>query len=223
MDASSRRIGGLSALALGLLYLVVIVVFVIAGAVPDDAAERLRYLADHTAAWWLIVALNVVTDLLYVPVLWALYKMLKGVNRDAMLAGSGLVGLFVVVDLAVTWPNYSALINLGNEFVGARDEAQRAVVLGAAKYGVEVLSSGFFGFYALLLPAVGIAVIGLVMLAGGFGRVAAYLAIAIGVFGVLSVAGPLVVDAAAPLAIVTSLLTTVWVLLVGYKLLRPAR
>jgi hypothetical protein len=147
--------------------------------------------------------------------------VLKDVNRNAMLAGTGLVGLFVVLDLAVTWPNYAALITLGEKYVAAADDTQRAVLLGAATYATDVLSSGLFGVYAILVPAAGIFVIGLVMLKGGFGRVASYLGVATGVLGLVSVVGPLVVESAGTAAVLTSVLTTLWVLLMGYRLLSP--
>jgi hypothetical protein len=112
------------------------------------------------------------------------------------------------------------LITLGDEFVAASDENQRTVLLAAATYAVEVLSSGSFGVYVILLPAAGIFIIGLVMLKSGLGKVAAYLGIATGVLGVISVVGPIVADAAGTAAIFTSILTTLWVLVVGYRLLR---
>jgi hypothetical protein len=154
--------------------------------------------------------------------MWSLYRLLKDINKNAMLAGTGLVGLFVVLDLAVTWPNYSALITLGDKYVAATDDTQRTVLLGAANYAVEVLSSSLFGVYAILVPAVGYFVIALVMLKGAFGKVAAYLGMASGIVGVIAVVGPLVVDTDDTAAILAAILTTVWVLLVGYKLLSPA-
>ena len=60
--------------------------------------------------WWAILGLSVLTDLLLVPVALALYLALKGVDRDAMLVATAFIGLFVVLDLAVTWPNYASLI-----------------------------------------------------------------------------------------------------------------
>ena len=89
--------------------------------------------------WWAILALSVATGILFVPVMWALYRALEGVDRNAMLAGTG-----------------------------------------------------------------------------------PYLGMVTGVLGVIAVVGPLVVDAADAVVILTSILTTVWVLLVGYKLLSPA-
>jgi hypothetical protein len=137
-----------------------------------------------------------------------------------MLAGGGLLALFVVLDLAVTWPNYAALITLGEEFTGAGDDAERVVVLGAAKYAVAVLSSGYFAAYAILLPGAGIGIIGLVMLKAGFGRLAGYLAVATGVLAVLAVVSPLFADAGDIVSILASVFTMCWVLVTGYKLLR---
>ena len=220
-DALPRRVGGLSAIALGVSYIAIIGLYLLSGELPSGAEERLRHLADHTTVWWMILGLSVATDLLFLPLMWSLYMLLRDVNKNAMLAGTGLVGLFVLLDLTVTWPNYSALITLGDKYVAAGDDTQRAVLLGAANYANEVLSSGLFGVYAILVPAVGYFVIGLVMLKGAFGKVAAYLGMAAGIVGVISVVGPLVVDAVGMAVILASILTTVWVLLVGYKLLNP--
>jgi len=191
---------------------------------PSELRSDLHTLSgeSHTTVWWIILGLSLATDLLFVPVMWSLYRLLKDINKNAMLAGTGLVGLFVVLDLAVTWPNYSALITLGDKYVAATDDTQRTVLLGAANYAVEVLSSSLFGVYAILVPAVGYFVIALVMLKGAFGKVAAYLGMASGIVGVIAVVGPLVVDTDDTAAILAAILTTVWVLLVGYKLLSPA-
>jgi hypothetical protein len=72
------------------------------------------------------------------------------------------------------------------------------------------------------VPAVGCFVIGFVMLKGAFGKIAAYLGMAAGTLGVMSVVGSLVVDSADLAVILASILTTVWVLVVGFKLLSPA-
>jgi hypothetical protein len=221
-DTALYRVGGLSAVGIGVSYIAITALYVISGPLPADVTSRLRHFADHTTAWWTILALSIGTDLLFLPVMCSLYRLLKHINTSAVLAGTALVGLFIVLDLAVTWPNFSVLITLGDEFVAASDENQRTVLLAAATYAVEVLSSGSFGVYVILLPAAGIFIIGLVMLKSGLGKVAAYLGIATGVLGVIAVVGPIVVDAARTAAIFTSILTTLWVLVVGYQLLRIA-
>jgi hypothetical protein len=216
-DAALHRVGGLSAIGVGGLYLAITALYVMGGALPDDVPSRLRHFADHTTTWWAILALSVATDLLLLPLMWSLYRL---VRTGAMLAGAALVALFAILDLVVTWPNFAVLIGLGDRFAAAADEQQRTALLGAAAYATEVLSSGLFGVYVILVPGVGIFTIGLVMLRRGLGRVAGYLGIATGVFALIAVAGPVVVDAAGNVAIFTSVLTTVWVLVVGYQLLR---
>jgi hypothetical protein len=74
--------------------------------------------------------------------------------------------------------------------------------------------------YNTLVLAVGILMIGLVMLNGTFGKRIAYLGIAIGILGVVSVVGPVFVSALSVTIILTSVLTAVWVVLVGYRLYR---
>ena len=59
---------------------------------------------------------------------------------------------------------------------------------------------------------------GLIMLKGAFSKSTAYLGIATGLLGVVSVVGPVFVSALSVTIVVTSVLTTVWVLFVGYRL-----
>ena len=75
----------------------------------------------------------------------------------------------------------------------------------------------------ILLPALGILAIGAVMLRGQFGRAAGALGILTGLLGVFTVVAGLVSNALGSLAILTSVLTTIWILLAGYGLLRTAR
>ena len=135
-----------------------------------------------------------------------------------MSAGVCLVCLFVVLDLAVTWPNYSSLITLSSQYTPALNIDQTAAVIASAGYAVSVLSSALFGVYAILVPSLGICIIGLVMLKGNFGRVIAWLGIATGILGIISVAGPLFIEELGLTAILTSIFTTVWVLSAGCKL-----
>src|SRR5262249_5146291 len=119
------RVGGLSALLLGIAYIATIPLYASAGAPPSGGEARLQYLAGKTTVWWAILGLSVLTDVLFVPVALALYLALKGVNRNAMLVATTFVGLFVVLDLAVTWPDYAALITLSTHYAAAATDAQR--------------------------------------------------------------------------------------------------
>src|SRR6266496_6299294 len=110
------RMGGISALVLGITYIVIIALYVPVGAPPSGAEARLTYLAGNTTLWWAILGFSVLTDLLFVPVALSLYLALKGINRNVMLLATACVGLFIVLDLAITWTNYAALITLSGNY-----------------------------------------------------------------------------------------------------------
>jgi hypothetical protein len=134
------RVGGICALVLGIAYLVTIPLYAHVGAPPSGGEAWLKYLAGKTTEWWAILSLSVLTDLLYVPVALALYIALKGINRNAMLLATALVGLFIVLDLAVTWTNYAPLITLSSNYAAATNDAQRMVYVAAANYASAVLA-----------------------------------------------------------------------------------
>jgi hypothetical protein len=83
-----------------------------------------------------------------------------------------------------------------------------------------VLESGLLFVYNTLVLAIGILMTGFVMLNGIFGKSIAYLGLATGILGVVSVVGPFFVSALSVTIIFTPFLTTVWVLFVGYRLHR---
>ena len=214
------RVGGISALVLGTAYIVIVALYVPVGAPPSGAEARLAYLAENTTVWWAILGLSVLTDFLFVPVALSLYLALKGINRNAMLVATAFVVLFVVLDLAVTWPNYASLITLAGKYGAATNDAQRVVLVAAADYPSAVLESSLLGVYVILVPAVGILMTSLVMLKGIFSKSTAYLGLVTGILGIVSVAGSPFVSFLSVAVIVTSVLTTVWVLFVGYRLYR---
>ena len=217
------RVGGMSAIVLSISYIIITVLYVMGGALPSGGEEWLKHIAKHTLEWQAILGFSVLTDFLFVFVLWSLYWALKEINRNATLAGIGFVGLFVVLDLAVTWPNYSSLISLSTKYAIATNDTQRMAFVAAANYAYGVLSSSLFAVYAILVPALGISIIGLVMLKGTFSKVTAYLGVVTGILGIISVVGPFFLTALGMVAIITSVLTTVWVLFVGFKLLKLSK
>ncbi|RPJ16914.1 MAG: hypothetical protein EHM33_33440, partial [Chloroflexi bacterium] len=160
------RVGGISALVLSVSYIVIIVLYVPIGAPPSGAEARLTYLAGNTALWWAILGLSVLTDFLFVPVALSLYLALKGINKNAMLLATACVGLFIVLDLAMTWTNYAALITLSGSYAAAANEAQRAALVAAASYPSAVLESSLLFAYNTLTLSVGILMTGFVMLKG---------------------------------------------------------
>jgi hypothetical protein len=208
------RVGGICALALGIAYLITIALYARVGAPPSAGEAWLKYLAGKTAVWWTILGLSVLTDLLYVPVAFALYLALQGIARSAMLVASACVGLFIVLDLAVTWSNYASLITLSGNYAAATNDAQRMAYVAAANYASAVLTSRLEAVYAIVVLSFGILLIGLVMLKGSFHKSTAYVSLVTGVLGIVSITGWNVT------IIMNAVFATVWVLLVGYGLYR---
>ena len=210
------RIGGFAALALGMTYIVIIPLFARVGAPPTGGEIWLRYLQGKTTVWWTILWLCVLTDFLYIPVALTLYVALERVNRSAMLLASAFVGLFVALDLAVTWTNYAALLTLSSLYAAAPTEVQRAGYVAAANYASAVLASPTEVFYAIVDLSLGVFLIGFVMLKekGIFRRTTAYLGLAVGMFGFISVGRFFVA------VMLHTALITIWFLFVGYRLCR---
>ena len=212
------RVGGISALVLGLAYVVIFPLYARVGAPPTgDGAAWLEYLAGKTDVWWLILGLSVLTDLLFVPVALALYVALEPINRQAMRLASAFVALFVVLDLAVTWTGYASLINLSVRYAAATSDAQRAAYVTAAHAASAVLTSRLEVVYAIVTLSSGILLTGLVMLRGRFGRITAGLGVVTGVLGIVSLAGMTVT------IIMNAVLATLWLFFVGYRLCRLGR
>ena len=212
------RVGGVSALVLGMAYIVVFPLYAHVGAPPSGDGEAwLKYFAGKTTVWWAILGLSVLTDFLYVPVALSLYLALKGVHRNAMLLATALVGLFVVLDLAVTWSAFASLLTLSGHYAAASNDVQRAAYVAAAHGASAVLTSRLEVVYAIVVLSSGILMIGFVMLKGVFSRTTAYLGVLTGILGIVSIAGLSVT------IIMNAVLATVWLLFVGYRLYRLAR
>ncbi len=212
------RVGGVSALVLGMAYIVVFPLYAHVGAPPSGDGEAwLKYFAGKTTVWWAILGLSVLTDFLYVPVALSLYLALKGVHRNAMLLATALVGLFVVLDLAVTWSAFASLLTLSGHYAAASNDVQRAAYVAAAHGASAVLTSPLEVVYAIVVLSSGILMIGFVMLKGVFSRTTAYLGVLTGILGIVSIAGLSVT------IIMNAVLATVWLLFVGYRLYRLAR
>jgi hypothetical protein len=163
----------------------------------------------------------VLTDLLYIPVSVALYVALNGFSHARVFFGAALLTLFVMLDLAITWPSYAVLIALSGPYAAASD-AERGTYVAAASYATAVLESSLAAAYTIGVPSLGILLTSLAMRSAGFGRTVAYLGMATGVVGIISVSGSVASPTFNTAAIVTALLTTVWFFALGYRLLAPS-
>jgi hypothetical protein len=214
------RVGGISAIVLGIAYIIIIALYVPVGVPPTGAEARLMYVAGNTTLWWAILGLSVLTDFLFIPLAFSLYAALKGINKNLMLMGTALVLLFVVLDLAITWTNYASIITLSGQYASATNDAERAVFVTAAIYPTMMLESRLLFVYNTLTLSVGILMTGVVMLKGIFSKTTAYLGVATGILGIVAVVGPFFVSALSAAIIIASILTTAWVMFAGYRLYR---
>ena len=187
------------------------------GAAPIGGEAWFKYLPGKTTVWWVILGLSVLTDFLFVPVAFVLYLALKAINRNAMLLATAFVGLFVVLDLAVTWSHYASMLILYSNYSRATDDIQRAGYLAAANYASAILASRLEIVYAIVTLSFAILVIGFVMLGGVFNKITAYLGLATGILGFVSLAGLTLT------IIMNALFATAWILVVGYRLYRLAQ
>ena len=203
------RAGGISALVIGIGYLLIMVLFIPMGAPPSGAEAWLQYMGGNIGLWWAILGLSVLTDFLFVPVAFSLYLALQAIERSAMLLAAACMGFFVVLDLAVTWTNYAALITFSNSYATASGEVQRAALVAVAQYPSMVLDSSLLFVYNTLTLSLGILIAGLVMLRGVFSKVTAFLGLATGFLGVIAVVGSFFTPAMDIATILASLLTLI--------------
>lgn len=217
------RVGGIAAIVLVIGYFLTFPVYGSVGAQPSGAEALLGYFAEQAAGWWVIIGLMVFTDLLYVPVWLALYQAVKGIGSNAMRLAVACVGLFLALDLAVTWTAYSSLLMLGGNYAAATSDTQRAIFVAAAGYSSTVLDSPLLAIYAILIPSAGFLFAAPVMSKTIFGKGTALLGWAVGLSGIAAVAGPYIADALGMMRIVNALLATLWFLLVGWRLYRLGR
>jgi hypothetical protein len=208
------RMGSISAIVLGIGYVITIPLFAHVGAPPSGGEAWIKYLPGKTAVWWAILALQVFTDFLYVPLALVLYLSLKKINRNAMLLAAAFMVMFVVLDLAITWSHYSAILILFEKYSAAASDLQRASYLAAINYADAALASPLERVYAIVTPSFGILVTGIVMLRGVFDKFTAWLAVVVGIFGIAALTGLGVAIYG------NALLFTVWLFFVAYRLYR---
>lgn len=216
---SMERAGGIAALLLAAGYVVIIVLFATVGAPPTGAEARLAYHSAGTVAWWAIVALSVLTDLLFIPIATSLYFALRRFGQPTMLVATTFILLFVALDLAVLWPAKVSLIGLGEQYATA-SPAQRDLLLAAAAYPASVVDSILTSVYSVLTLGIGILLVGVVMLRAGTARAAAIVGVLTGALGIASVAETALTGSFSVLVVLASLLTIVWLVTIGVGLLR---
>lgn len=216
------RAGGVAALMVVAGYLATFPIYaVVGGPAPSGAEAHLAHYGAHLAGWWGILGLMVFTDIVYVVAWFALFKALGYVNRNLGLLALICPLLFVVLDLAVTWPNHAVLFSLAKDFAAS---TERAPLIAAAMFPTAVVESPVPAVYAILFPSVGPFLAGLAMWKGrGLGRFSAVVAFLVGATAVLAIAAPFISKSLEMMHVVNALLVTLWLGLAGAWLVRLGR
>lgn len=212
------RTGGVCLLVIGLIY--------IAGAVfpsalgflpPSDSEAYLKNVAERPMSSQVNFGLFAVTDFLLVPGTLGLYLSLRHVAKNAMLVATGLLLLFVVLDLAMTELNSLTLVTLIRHHASATDDVQRSAYLAAEHYALATLPLATF--YSFVVSSIGLLIVSIVMLKGVFSKPTAYAGIVASVEGIIG-GFYVVIPTLAVLLVPCLLAFGVWSLLAGSQLWR---
>jgi len=214
------RVGSIAALILVIGYFLTFPVYASVGFYPNGDEARLAYFAKHAMGWWIITGLMVFTDLLIVPIFWALYQSLKRINRNLMLLAVTCEGLFIAVDSTVTWTAHSSLLALGHNYAASTSDIQRATLVAAAGYPSTMLDSPLLAIYIILIPSLGIFLTALAMSKGIFSKSTVYLGWTVGASGIVAGMSRILPGALSALPIINALLVMMWYSLVSWRLHR---
>jgi hypothetical protein len=213
IDVNDRwpyKAAGIAAYAISLIFITEIGLGAYLGKFPGSSGLAwLSYVDEKSGAWSALIAVTVISDLLFFLVYLSLYTALRPVSRGLILAGTILACLGSLLDEVTVNVNFASLLTLGHQYAAAGTAAQRAADVAAADYATAMLGSWLESIFAYAIPAVAFVLIGIVMLRSPFGKRIAYVGIAAGVFGLVSISGWDLV------ALLYTVLQVVWLLLVG--------
>jgi hypothetical protein len=153
------------------------------------------------------------------PASFALYFALSGINKSAMIMAAAFLGLFVVLELTVYPFTLSSLLTLSQNYVNATSGATQAAIAASMSSTWNVWwLSGIRG----LFQSIGSLIASIVMLRGIFRRLVAYVGIVASVAGIIESFGVLFPTSfyINILFIVSIPLSTIWMVLAGYRLYR---
>jgi len=211
------KTGGVCMVATGALYLLGAVLSIILGPVPSSAESYMTAVGAHAGLAQINFGVFAATDFLLIPGMLAVYMALRKVAPGAILIATGFVAVFIVLDLAVTEMNSLALVSLTRHHALALSEEQKGAQVAAADFALATLPIATF--YSYVVSSVGFLLTSLVMLKGGFNKVAAILGIVACTEGIIG--GFYVVFPAAAGLLIPSLITfALWAVFTGRTLYR---
>ncbi|HET9222802.1 MAG TPA: hypothetical protein VFO07_09880 [Roseiflexaceae bacterium] len=182
-------------------------------------AETLLYIASHRSLYILKQILWLSPSVLAMVVFLALYPALKHVNKSYAAIGA-VLGISAWA-LSLAWPTTGegapTLVYLSDRYVAAATDAERTAFATAAEVliATEAIPAAIG-----VLQTIGILVISLVMVRGGFPKSVAYLGVATGAIGIVSEALISILGIAYA---IYGVLVMLWFLVIGWQLYRLGR
>jgi hypothetical protein len=210
-------IAGLSMIAVGLLYLVLGVFTLLLRIPTNPGTGDLQNFSAHVAGGTVTFSLFMVTDLLLIPALLGLYFALRNVNRPVVLAGAALLAFFIVLDLALTEPNWLRLYSLAHSYVHAGSTARAAGYLASAQTALGLVPLSNAISYATSSAA--LFLFSIALRRSVFGRPVALMGLGINAAGVLAAFGYFIA-AFAPLITPVLFAFGLWMILLGARFYR---
>lgn len=131
-----------------------------------------QFLPSNAVNLTLTAIISKLSDLLLIPAVFALHFSMKRINSGALLVAAAFIGLYIIMDLAVSGLNWAALLTLSKDYMAANATMQTSYV-AVANYAYAV--AGASGLISSFVLAVGILITSFVMRKGIFGKATAYL------------------------------------------------
>jgi hypothetical protein len=209
------KAGGVCLVLTGIFFILGFALTIAQGPPPGTIEETLNSIARQKLLYQAANGAFVLSDLLPIPAMLALYLALKEVKKTHALMATtmGVFGVALAIGLRT---GVHAMATLGSGYVAAASEAQRAayvaaaeLVTGATDPGLTLANVLIYGFTLI---------IGIAMRASVFGKGAAYLGIVTGGLGIVGLVGGILVPALSMVTLLAAIGWAVWFFIVGFKL-----
>lgn len=217
------KIGSYSGMAISFGYIIITILYLLTGTLEGNVEDKLLLIAHGENAWWGIVSLSVLTDFLLFPFTYALFKLIFPLERDIIVFGTLAFVLFAFLDLALTWPTFEMFINIATEYANMPAEASNIEILSMAGLLDKLHSSKLFSIYVILLMSIGIVIFSRAFKIHLHYTAIYFVGLAIGILGIAAVLSAMVFGSTGMIAVLVSILTTLWLGMVSVKLLKLSR
>ncbi len=216
-----HKLGGVAALMIAVLLLGEIVVYAVLPR-PGSALEHFALFRDNWLAGLLTLdLLGMISYLLFVPTILALYAALRRTSESVMAVATAL--FFVgIADFFATNPAFSVL-SLSSQYAAAATDAEKAMFLAAGQSMFTLFNENAFLVSYVIVSVAWTMISGVMLRSNLFSRITAYAGILAGAAGIVAAVLEhiLAIDAlsiAISLYFAAIVFLFVWVILAGRRL-----